>query len=248
MPQAEKGGSRQRPWISVARLGLTAGPGAGITYESQVVAFERQFSARDYLLTRSGPSRVVNVTSALYRFGRVPWEQLETSGGDGVSVEYPGVESTYASSKLLLNLFSVHLARQLQGTEVTCNAVHPGVVATTINQKEPGLRHFLWNSFLHTFGTSPRKGARGSVYLSSSPGLRDVTGKYFVSCRQSSWSSKVLDDETAHKVCRRSAELVRAVLADAHSARAPSSAGTAAQETASFAGLLDDHSTRRDSS
>ncbi|XP_037575091.1 retinol dehydrogenase 14 isoform X1 [Dermacentor silvarum] len=247
--------SEERLDVLVNNAAITAPPQKRLTHEGIEITLATNYLGPFLLtnllldlLTRSGPSRVVNVTSALYRFGRVPWEQLETSGGDGVSVEYPGVESTYASSKLLLNLFSVHLARQLQGTEVTCNAVHPGVVATTINQKEPGLRHFLWNSFLHTFGTSPRKGARGSVYLSSSPGLRDVTGKYFVSCRQSSWSSKVLDDETAHKVCRRSAELVRAVLADAHSARAPSSAGTAAQETASFAGLLDDHSTRRDSS
>ncbi|XP_065307066.1 retinol dehydrogenase 14-like isoform X1 [Dermacentor albipictus] len=186
------------------------------------------------LLKRSGPSRVVNVTSSLYRLGRIPWEQLEAPGGGGASIEYPGVESTYASSKLLLNLFSVQLARQLQGTEVTCNAVHPGVVATTINQKEPGVRHFLWNSFLHTFGTSPRKGARGSVYLASSPGLRDVTGKYFVSCRESSWSRKVLDEETAYEVWCRSAELVRAVLADADSARFP--VGMVAQEAASFAG------------
>ncbi|KAL1429806.1 hypothetical protein MTO96_015669 [Rhipicephalus appendiculatus] len=133
------------------------------------------------ILKRSGPSRVVNVTSALYRLGRVPWDQLETAGRGGASFEYPGVESTYASSKLLLNLFSVELARQLQGTGVTCNAVHPGVVSTNFNQKEPGLRHFLWNSFLHTFGTS-------------------------------TWSRKVLDEETAHKVWCHSAELVRAVL------------------------------------
>ncbi|XP_075723375.1 retinol dehydrogenase 12 isoform X2 [Rhipicephalus microplus] len=166
------------------------------------------------IMKRSGPSRVVNVTSSLYRLGRVPWDQLETAARGGASFEYPGVESTYASSKLLLNLFSVELARQLQGTGVTCNAVHPGVVSTDFNQKEPGFRHFLWNAFLHTFGTSPRKGARGPVHLASSPKLHDVSGKYFVSCRQSSWSRKVLDEETAHKVWCRSADLVRAVLED----------------------------------
>ncbi|KAH8027200.1 hypothetical protein HPB51_003642 [Rhipicephalus microplus] len=149
-------------------------------------------------MKRSGPSRVVNVTSSLYRLGRVPWDQLETAARGGANFEYPGVESTYASSKLLLNLFSVELARQLRGT---------------------GRANRRFCVYLHGLdyrglSISPRKGARGPVHLASSPKLRNVSGKYFVSCRQSSWSRKVLDEETAHKVWCRSAELVRAVLED----------------------------------
>ncbi|XP_037499787.1 retinol dehydrogenase 12-like [Rhipicephalus sanguineus] len=213
--------TEERLDVLVNNAGITAPPQKRLTHEGVEITIATNYLG-PFLLTnllldilkRSGPSRVVNVTSSLYRLGRVPWEQLEAAGRGGASFEYPGVESTYASSKLLLNLFSVELARKLQGTEVTCNAVHPGVVATDFNQKESGLRHYLWNSFLHTFGTSPRKGARGSVYLASSPGLRDVSGKYFVSCQQSSWSRKVLDEETSHKVWCRSVELVRAVLED----------------------------------
>ncbi|KAL1486338.1 hypothetical protein MTO96_047013, partial [Rhipicephalus appendiculatus] len=181
--------TEERLDVLVNNAAITAPPQKRLTREGVEITLATNYLGPVLLthllldiLKRSGPSRVVNVTSALYRLGRVPWDQLETAGRGGASFEYPGVESTYASSKLLLNLFSVELARQLQGT-----------------------------------------GARGPVYLASSPGLRDVSGKYFVSCRQSSWSRKVLDEETAHKVWCHSAELVRAVLKDVDddSSRAP---------------------------
>ncbi|XP_077524300.1 retinol dehydrogenase 13-like [Amblyomma americanum] len=210
--------SEERLDVLVNNAGITAPRQKRLTSEGVEVTLATNFLG-PFLLTnllldvlrQSAPSRVVNVTSALYRLGRVPWDYLDAAGGSA-NAEYPGVECTYASSKLLLNMFTVRMARRLEGTGVTCNAVHPGVVATCFNQKEPGLRHFLWNSFLQTFGTSPRKGSRGSVYLSSSPTLRDVTGKYFVSRRQSSWSSKVLDEEVACRVWSRSEELICSVL------------------------------------
>ncbi|KAH6926876.1 hypothetical protein HPB50_022645 [Hyalomma asiaticum] len=155
--------------VLINNAGITAPPQKRLTREGIEITMATNYLG-PFLLTnllldmlkRSGQGRVVNVTSALYRLGRVPWEQLEAPARGGATFRYPGVEPTYASSKLL----------------------------------------------------SPRKGARGLVYLASSTGLRDVSGKYFVSCRQSSWSSKVLDEETAYKVWCRSAELVCAVLAD----------------------------------
>lgn len=209
--------SEERLDVLVNNAGITAPSKKRVTSEGLEVTLATNYLG-PFLLTnlllellkRSAPSRVVNVTSALYRLGRVRLEDLEVSR-ECARTEHYGVESTYANSKLLLNLFTVHLARTLQGTGVTCNAVHPGVVSTSINEKEPGLRHFLWNSFLRTFGTSPRKGARGSIHLASSPHLREVTGKYFVARSLSSWSSKVEDEELASKAWFWSEQLVRTV-------------------------------------
>lgn len=62
------------------------------------------------LLERSAPSRIINVTSSLYRFGRVSLDDLNSRRN------YGGAEAVYSSSKLALNLFTVELARRLKGT------------------------------------------------------------------------------------------------------------------------------------
>ena len=72
------------------------------------------------------------------------------------------------------------MARQLEGSGVTVNAVHPGHVATNI-----------WNNDLSIFGPviklinrliaiTPQQGADTLIYLASSPDVAQVTGKYFI--------------------------------------------------------------------
>lgn len=158
------------------------------------------------LLQRSAPSRVVNVTSSMYTMGKITLDDLNSANG------YPGAEAAYSKSKLALNLFTVELARRLKGSGVTCNALHPGVVATQFNRKEQDLRHFLWNVFLQAFGKSPRDGARTSLQLATAAQLEDVTGKYFVSNGEAPWSSTVLDEDLAGSLWEKSKDIVRNVL------------------------------------
>ncbi len=68
---------------------------------------------------------------------------------------------------------------------MTANCCHPGVVAT-------GFAHDGDTSGVLAFGIklikpfvlTPEKGARTSVYLASSPDVADVSGRYFVKCKE----------------------------------------------------------------
>jgi NAD(P)-dependent dehydrogenase (short-subunit alcohol dehydrogenase family) len=90
--------------------------------------------------------------------------------------------AAYAQAKLAMVMGTYHLARHLEGTGVTVNALHPGLVATGI------LRGFgiprplqpLLRGASRPFLATPEDGARTAIQLATSPDLAGVTGQYFV--------------------------------------------------------------------
>ncbi|WP_194905596.1 SDR family NAD(P)-dependent oxidoreductase [Catenulispora rubra] len=74
------------------------------------------------MLTAEPGSRVVNVSSALHRGGRLHW-------GDVDSAKRYSAVAAYAQSKLALNLFTKAVAVR-GGTGLIAASVHPGILAT----------------------------------------------------------------------------------------------------------------------
>lgn len=72
-------------------------------------------------LRSCAPSRVVIVSSAAHRRGRLDFTRL-----DCPVVGWQQELRAYADSKLANVLFARELATQLEGTGVTCYAAHPG--------------------------------------------------------------------------------------------------------------------------
>ena len=93
-----------------------------------------------------------------------------------------GAFKAYAQSKLANILFTRELARRLEGTGVTANALHPGFVGSNLGH-QPGALGRLGNLFATTFGKSPAQGAATSLYLARAPEVSDVTGGYFIDAR-----------------------------------------------------------------
>jgi NAD(P)-dependent dehydrogenase (short-subunit alcohol dehydrogenase family) len=127
------------------------------------------------LLKNSAPARVVNVSSDAHRHGEMHWSDLEFAKDN-----YSGW-GAYTQSKLANVLFTYELARRLEGTGVTANAAHPGLVASGFGRTYPGpmaLVYLLGRPIMLT----PEQGARTSVYLASSPEVEGVSGRYFARC------------------------------------------------------------------
>lgn len=84
------------------------------------------------LVQNSAQGRIINLASMMHVLGNIKPEIFKA---DQIK-KYNGVLS-YANSKLANLLFSNILAQQLQGTNVTSNALHPGGVDSEIYRELP---------------------------------------------------------------------------------------------------------------
>ncbi len=117
----------------------------------------------------------------------------------------------YGRSKLANILFTRELARRLEGTGVTANCLHPGVVATRFGDSSGGVAGLLF-PVLRPFFISPEKGGDTIVYLASSPEVEKTSGEYFVKRKIAQPSSAARDDAAAKALWEASEKLAGAVM------------------------------------
>ena len=86
----------------------------------------------------------------------------------------------YSQSNLANVMFTYELARRLEGSGVTANVLHPGVVRTAFGAEDPPPWHRLVLPLIRPLLKTPARGADSSIYLASSMEVDGVTGRYFV--------------------------------------------------------------------
>jgi retinol dehydrogenase-14 len=146
--------------------------------------FEETFAVNHlapYLLTNllvarlkeSAPSRVVVVASAAHYGQTLDFDDLQSERS------YKAMR-TYGRSKLANVMFTYALARQLGGSGVTVNCLHPGFVATSLGSgNRIPVKPFMALFRLTGRAISVKQGADTPIYLASSAEVEGVHGKYF---------------------------------------------------------------------
>ena len=156
------------------------------------------------LLRASAPARVILVASDAHRMARkgLDFDDLQFTR------DYSGV-AVYGASKLANVLCTRELARRLEGSGVSANCLHPGVVATefTRDGDAGGLWGFIFQ-YLRFLLLTPEKGARTSVFLASDPALGGRSGGYFSKCRRREPSAVAQDDDAARRLWEESERLL----------------------------------------
>jgi NAD(P)-dependent dehydrogenase (short-subunit alcohol dehydrogenase family) len=150
------------------------------------------------ILKENTPSRIVNVSSGAHTSGEINFDDLDMQ-------EDYFILKAYRRSKLANVMFTYDLARRLEGTGVTANCLHPGLVKTGIFRK---IRFVgpLVDLFISRRAISVEKGAETIVYLASSPEVGDISGKYFYKSRQHESSTLSQDEELQEKLWEVSAQ------------------------------------------
>jgi len=145
------------------------------TWATNVLAY---FLLTELLLDRlreSAPARIVNVASQLAR-------DLDLEDVEFRRRSYSGM-SAYAQSKQADRMLTWALARRLEGTAVTANAMHPGGVDTPLFSKGGGLLGMAASAYSKMTGKTPEEGADTVVWLATSSEVEGRSGAFWIDRR-----------------------------------------------------------------
>src|ERR1051326_3052548 len=151
-------------------------------------------------LKASAPARIVNVASAAHTSGSIDFDNLQGE-------KRYGTMKNYSQAKLALLLWTYELARRLEGTGVTVNALHPGVVASNFFGGISGTAARVMSLF-KPFLLTTEQGAQTTLYLATSPQVEGVTGKYFVKSQEKKSSSLSYDQALGSRLWEVTEQLV----------------------------------------
>jgi NAD(P)-dependent dehydrogenase (short-subunit alcohol dehydrogenase family) len=148
------------------------------------------------VLRASAPSRIVVVSSYYHSRARLDFNRLQAGG-----------LNAYPLSKLANLLFAYELARRLESSGITVNALNPGLVRSNIGLDMGGPASLVMRLLGRFAGISVEEGAKTSIYLATSPEVEGVSGKYFEKCKPVASSLASYDREAAQRLWRVSEKL-----------------------------------------
>ena len=147
----------------------------------------------------SAPARIINVSSQAESGGKINFDDLQ-------SEKRYSAWAAYSQAKFANILFTYELARRLEGTGVTVNAITPGPVATNFGQNNGGFFKLIGPLF-SVFGLTPQQAAKTHIWLASSSKVEGVTGRDFYRLQEKHTSAKSHNVATQRRLWDVSAEL-----------------------------------------
>ena len=125
------------------------------------------------LIERGTEGRIVNVISNVYTMGRFDAETIGNNGNYNVI-------KAYANSKLYLLMFTEELASRIK-SNITVNALHPGIVKTNMSTRLDGypLLFRVISAVAIPFAITPEKAAETSILLATGDSVKHLSGRYF---------------------------------------------------------------------
>lgn len=148
-------------------------------------------------LKAGAPSRIINVATKTTGL-KIDFDDLMLEKGYSI---FKAVGPT----KLAMILYTQKLARELEGSGVTVNALHPGLVKTDLLDDTP----WLMRKIFHLLSTTPEKGARTSIYLATSDEVANVSGKLFADCKPIKVGGQAADPAAVDKMWSVSRQLAK---------------------------------------
>ncbi len=124
-------------------------------------------------LMAGSPSRVIDINSEGHRFGGLNLKDLTWA-----KRPYIGLRG-YGAAKTAQLLTVQAYARQLSGSGVTVNAMHPGAVRTEIGMNNGFLYRFYNRHILRWFLKAPEISGEAIYYLAAAPELEGISGRFF---------------------------------------------------------------------
>jgi NAD(P)-dependent dehydrogenase (short-subunit alcohol dehydrogenase family) len=148
-----------------------------------------------------GEARIINVSSNAHYNAEIQFDDLG-------SQRYYRPMRVYGMSKLANILHAFELDRRLREQGITVNALHPGLVATSMGTNHNPILRLLSKVFLSPFTISAAAGAKTSVFLATSPTVKDISGAYYVRCKPVTANLSAYNEEIAQRLYQVSSQMV----------------------------------------
>ncbi len=129
------------------------------------------------LLKLSSQGRIINLSSMGHYSGKFDIDNIQNQ--NDVKNNLGLGTQIYFNSNLYRNLLTFKQARQLQGTNVTVNCLHPGIIRSALGHQIEGFWAGIIKNVSKYMTQSPQKGAKTSIYLATDSSIAEVTGKYW---------------------------------------------------------------------
>uniref|UniRef100_A0A3B4A7U6 Dehydrogenase/reductase (SDR family) member 13a, duplicate 3 n=1 Tax=Periophthalmus magnuspinnatus TaxID=409849 RepID=A0A3B4A7U6_9GOBI len=156
-------------------------------------------------LKQCAPSRIVTLASIAHYGGHIDFSLLDQTKDVVTERKLLKRFWDYSTSKLCNMLFTRELANRLEGTNVSCFSVHPGLVRTKLTRTMSGLLAAVLSKL---FFLEPEEGAQTTLHCVLQEGLEPFSGRYFSNCALAQGSAKSRDDALAKKLWEVSERLV----------------------------------------
>ncbi|XP_063991053.1 retinol dehydrogenase 13-like isoform X2 [Diachasmimorpha longicaudata] len=151
--------------------------------------------------------RIINISAQAHSTSQIHFDDLNLE-------EKFSAGEAFGQSKLAMIMMARHMSQLLKGTNVTINAVNPGLVRGTrhmrsspINQAR--LLKLIMQPWMWLLMKSPAEGSQTAVYAAVSNSLGEKSGKYLSECEITNPSAYALDDTIAEKLYKKSMELIK---------------------------------------
>jgi NAD(P)-dependent dehydrogenase (short-subunit alcohol dehydrogenase family) len=145
------------------------------------------------LLAKSGHGRVVTVSSAAHRSGRMHFDDLDLRRGYSTW-------KAYGQSKLGVLLLNHQQALVHRALPVTFNACHPGFVRSRFGDEGRGAGAWALRAAKRIGAVSVERGARTPTFLASAADVEHVSGEYFIGMRPHATSRRAGRTEDAERL------------------------------------------------
>ena len=165
------------------------------------------------LIKESKESRIVHVSSkSAYVQAPVVGIDFDNLRGEGTFDYW----EAYGRSKLANALFSLELSARLEGSSITSNALHPGLVQTNIARNAPVILRTAFDWFGGFISKTPAEGAATQVYVATNPDIKGVSGAFFEDCNAVtvSGNNHIFNKPMAERLWQISEEMSKGYLID----------------------------------
>jgi NAD(P)-dependent dehydrogenase (short-subunit alcohol dehydrogenase family) len=145
-------------------------------------------------LKKSSAARIVNLSSATQKYGHIHLEDIQLANSGWTTLK------SYAQAKLAMNMCTRKMARELEGTGVTVNALNPGFIKTNLCRDLTGWKNIVGKVYSFFSAELPEKGANRILNLALSEGFEGVSGMFVYEEQIRKPNPEALDDNLVDKV------------------------------------------------